>query len=97
MGIHYSYECIEAKNIRKIQYGLFLCDLQFETEHGYRLAPAQDVVVDSTGNIQRGPEDFLAEDTDEKEWEKWWAICRQGDPGYSIYNPEWLAQKIAAV
>ena len=92
----YQYECVAVENVRKVRSGLYLCDLQFETENGHKLAPANNVVVDNSGNLQKYPENFLPEEASDADWEKWQVACEQGHPGYEVCNPEWLAQRLAS-
>ncbi len=91
------YKCIAVENIRKVRPGLFLCDLQFETENGHKLVPTKNTVVDNSGNLEKYPENFLAEDASDEEWEKWQTVCKQGHPGYEVCNPEWLAQRLGSI
>lgn len=93
----YQYECVAVENVRKVRPGLFLCDLQFVTENGHKLAPANNVVVNSSGNLEKYPENFLPEEASDAEWKKWQEACEQGHPGYEVCNPEWLAQRLASI
>jgi hypothetical protein len=103
MGLDFSYNCIDVSRATRVATypkDLYLVDLQFEDEHGHKLAPLHHVLVVVEGGVaklEKYPENILdsAGPTEDTLWPLVEGWCRN-HPGYDVENSEKLARWVVA-
>ena len=98
----FSYNCRSIRILEKLSFtvehivrAVLFCEFQCEDEHGNLLAPAKAVVVASydEADIEGYPENILAAEAPDDEFDKLGTYCKQA-PGYTFYNTEWVAEQL---